>query len=394
MKLNKTFGRIATTLVATAMLASVAVVPAFATSVTGDGTKKIAEVGISKTLYLPTGTDVPDVEYEFNIVGATASASDVATGTQGIENAPVTLEVKSGDGTYYDVGSYDFTSYAGQPTVMAGNTGVSYVEVPVTLTLPEITFSDAGVYKYNVTETIKVNGTEVTVETDTENHYVFGQQLNLYLYVNRVGTEEPYEYQVVGAVLTDAAGTKTEDIYNYYDVTPGTGGGDPTANLGSLSITKTVTGAMGDQHEDFDFTISGITDGTYNIVYTGNTGSSRDTDVNVVDGTATLPVKHGETVTIYGITPAKDVTVSENATTLEDEGYTVTATSVNGEALGTPSSIATVDVVASETATTAFTNNREAVSPTGLVMDIAPYALLVVVAAAGCFVFLRKRRED
>ena len=41
-----------------------------------------------------------------------------------------------------------------------------------------------------------------------------------------------------------------------------------------------------------------------------------------------------------------------------------------------------------------FTNNREAVSPTGIVMNVAPYVLLVVVAAAGCFVFLRKRRED
>ena len=40
------------------------------------------------------------------------------------------------------------------------------------------------------------------------------------------------------------------------------------------------------------------------------------------------------------------------------------------------------------------TNDRDAVSPTGLIMDIAPYVLLVVVAAAGCFVFLRKRRED
>ena len=42
----------------------------------------------------------------------------------------------------------------------------------------------------------------------------------------------------------------------------------------------------------------------------------------------------------------------------------------------------------------AYTNTRNAVSPTGLAMNVAPYALLVVVAAAGCFVFLRKRRED
>ena len=42
----------------------------------------------------------------------------------------------------------------------------------------------------------------------------------------------------------------------------------------------------------------------------------------------------------------------------------------------------------------AVVNTRNAVSPTGIVMNVAPYALLVVVAAAGCFVFLRKRRED
>ena len=44
--------------------------------------------------------------------------------------------------------------------------------------------------------------------------------------------------------------------------------------------------------------------------------------------------------------------------------------------------------------TVLYENNREAVSPTGIVMNVAPYALLVVIAAAGCFVFLRKRDED
>ena len=41
-----------------------------------------------------------------------------------------------------------------------------------------------------------------------------------------------------------------------------------------------------------------------------------------------------------------------------------------------------------------FENDREASTPTGIVMNVAPYALLVVIAAAGCFVFLRKRDED
>ena len=46
--------------------------------------------------------------------------------------------------------------------------------------------------------------------------------------------------------------------------------------------------------------------------------------------------------------------------------------------------------------TATITNTKNAVSPTGIMMDIAPYAVLVVIAAAGCFIFLRKRhaKED
>lgn len=42
----------------------------------------------------------------------------------------------------------------------------------------------------------------------------------------------------------------------------------------------------------------------------------------------------------------------------------------------------------------AYTNNLESTAPTGVVMNVAPYILLVVIAVAGAFVFLRKRRED
>ena len=388
MKLNKTFGRIATTLVATAMLASVAAVPAFAeTGVTGTGKEKIDEITIKKVLYLPTGTTVPGLSYDFNIV-----ADQNATGTFNGKNdagTTVSLNVKPGEGggSKVNEGTVVFSS-ADSTTELKNNdqpTGVSYVTKEVTLSLDSLEgFDDAGVYKYDITETRTGDVADGVTATNGT--------LDLYVYVNRVGSD----YVITGAVVTEDGQptAKTDTIKNYYDVTPGEDGGDPTANKGSLSIAKTVTGAMGDYSEDFEFTIQGIADGTYNIAYTGNVDATRKTTVTVTDGKATLPVQHNEKVTIYGIAPAEDVTVSENAITLANEGYTVTATSVNGEALETPSATVTVDVVASETATTAFTNNREAVSPTGLIMDIAPYVLLVVVAAAGCFVFLRKRRED
>ena len=50
--------------------------------------------------------------------------------------------------------------------------------------------------------------------------------------------------------------------------------------------------------------------------------------------------------------------------------------------------------VQNDTPTHTITNTRSTTTPTGIVMNVAPYALLVVVAVAGCFVFLRKRNED
>ena len=78
MKLNKTFGRIATTLVATAMLASVAVVPAFAADgvVEGSIEEPITLITLTKELLVPTGVTVPDVTYEFSIQNATPGTDD------------------------------------------------------------------------------------------------------------------------------------------------------------------------------------------------------------------------------------------------------------------------------------------------------------------------------
>ena len=71
MKLNKTFGRIATTLVATAMLASVAVVPAFATGEPQyeEGEFGTSTIQITKELIMPSEVNVPDVTFSFDIYG-------------------------------------------------------------------------------------------------------------------------------------------------------------------------------------------------------------------------------------------------------------------------------------------------------------------------------------
>ena len=45
-------------------------------------------------------------------------------------------------------------------------------------------------------------------------------------------------------------------------------------------------------------------------------------------------------------------------------------------------------------ATVKYENSKNATTPTGVIMNVAPYALMVVIAVAGVAVFMRKRVED
>ena len=107
-----------------------------------------------------------------------------------------------------------------------------------------------------------------------------------------------------------------------------------------------------------------------------------------------ITLKHNERVHIYGLSDGQQIDITESKVAGKGDGgryqtttYTVDDGEVkSGEACTVHFTDANVDV--------SYLNTLNAVSPTGLIMDIAPYALLVVVAAAGCFVFLRKRRED
>ncbi len=69
------------------------------------------------------------------------------------------------------------------------------------------------------------------------------------------------------------------------------------------------------------------------------------------------------------------------------QGYTVTDSDESTDA-GTVSGKVTADGTQES-----ITNTKSASTPTGIVTDIAPYALMVVVAVAALVLFLGKRRD-
>lgn len=392
MKLNKTFGRIATTLVATAMLASMAVVPASAASNMDDGTLTnedgITTVTFTKEYSMPANVAIPNITFTF----AARTPSSVDEDKVNNNNTPDDfeddnfVEVSAGVGTItFDDATLEPSDFSDDPTYNSDRTVKTYSK-DVTMTLPNVSafVNGPGVYKYEITETASVQDTDLQL-ADTHDLYVF------------VETNDAGKLTITGVEFSDVNDTKTNIWKNYYKLDadpddPNNPDPKPTAN--ELTINKVVTGDMGNRSQKFGFTVTIAGEGTekYTINYIQSNGTviNKAADFIFADGkwTADIELADGEYARVYGLSKDDVYNVSEDD--YSDDGYVVTYNNDtnNNAADGADGKFGEIN------ATVTTTNNREAVSPTGLVMDIAPYALLVVAAAAGCFVFLRKRRED
>lgn len=171
-------------------------------------------------------------------------------------------------------------------------------------------------------------------------------------------TTTPSTLPVSGSVAGDA--TETVHITNSY-----------TPSNRTITLKKIVGGNMGDTNKEFQFSVS------ENATMSGN-GKLKD------NGETTITAKVGETVTI-----------TEDDYT--SDGYTTTATAtegVNGE-YKDHSYTFTVTKDMSESTIITFTNDKTIQPPNGITTTIAPYAIMVVLAAgAGVyFVYSRRRRN-
>ena len=174
-----------------------------------------------------------------------------------------------------------------------------------------------------------------------------------------------------------------------------------------LTITKNVTGLMGDHSKDFNFTVKVeqyITDADGNFMEWKDVTSDITYDGTVANGAFTL--KHNDSIKLKGLSGKYKITLTEN---LEDTEYKTTATGYSEEKTSDReyiyfAQIGSDGIVQLNTRddgeynlgnTIEVVNNKTIDPDMGVLLDTLPYILiLVVVVGGGVLLFLRKRKND
>lgn len=348
MRDRKIFRRIAAMLMAGAMAATMS------TGVMAEG--EPAYVTITKKIAKEENVYAPATTFQFTIgsgtpVDATEESDAIYAGPEG--------------GAYFAEGAGSILSAPadsdiGATTVTAGTTSIS---------INGSKFTAPGIYRYVVKETA---GSYEGVAYSTETKYFD-------VYVN--SNNEVYSY-----TFTDMAEPRKKDdgvFINEYGV------GDSDDTLHNLTVKKNVAGNQGNTAQEFSFTIgvTGVTGEKYYVILKDKDNQQTGSITLVSGNTATISLSHEETAVIYGLSASDSYTVEETDYSADGYNTTITIDGVVAEADDVKEGQTTQKDV-----TVKFTNKKEVTTPTGLVMDIAPYLLMVVAAAVLAVVFLRKRR--
>ena len=256
--------------------------------------------------------------------------------------------------------------------------GKKYAQKSVTVTFPVGTFTKPGVYRFVINETNN-NLPGVTYDSNPTRY------LDVF-----VVADDNNVLSVNSYVLRDAAtdiGTNGEYVED-----PGVKSSGYTNRLTQydFEFSKTISGNQADKNKRFNFTltITGANPGVYPVE--ANDVTDNPTYITVgANGTATgeYSLTDGSTVKIIGLNAGAVCTVSENA-----EDYTATHSLDGNEAVSGNSSGA---VTLNSNHSVAFTNTRNGIIPTGVIMTIAPFAIgICVFGAIIIFIISRRKRRS
>lgn len=260
-------------------------------------------------------------------------------------------------------------------------------EITIPLGEEGLNITAPGVYYYTIEETD--NGTQgVDYDSALTMKVTAGYKED---------TDTSLSYWV--ALVRKADATETNGKYTKADKV---GQDEAFVNVykaGTLTIGKTVTGLEGNHNQLFDFTLTLHGKPDTQITYTlpGDSQTAQEAVVNE-QGIATITgiqLKHGQTWSLGNI--PYDMTYEITETNATDYEVSVSVDGGNSTALTNTDGSATYNDAKIDAAAESvqFTNHKGGTVDTGVILDNAPYILMLAVVAGGAMTLvIKKRREE
>ena len=387
----------------------------------------IHEVVFKKTMKLHDTTEsgitlyAPAITYLYTLSAAAGDELkiDTTVGTAGDLNAAYQTKdnkllsmvtVKAGDATgaptvtIGDPGANTATiAFANTDTVAAAEHAYITKDLKINVTAKALADGGiAGVYRYKIVESIN-SGSKTRAEAGiTNSSYSETRYIDVYVGYDTAGTALEINNVVMFKSTTDAV-TKTEGWTSTSDL--------DTYETVDVTVTKTVTGDFGDKTHNFPFAFT-VADAETGSLYSYKTtdkelqsGQTFGTAVNEANYNSDVSLSNGDTLVIYGIpvnaTKKSTVTVSEKNDTYDVYTYKATGSFTAADTdymsfdSGTKLSAkkVTSDISAAIT-DLAFENHVTEISPTGVVLRVAPYAILLGAGVVLLMAASRRREEE
>ncbi len=333
----------------------------------------------------------PNISYSYAVTAGTAEieitdADEVTAKTK----APTSAQMPTLTASTLSWSSASTTLGASSTGNNSAAANVQYLE----LTFTPSAFTAAGIYRYKITETVTYTGTGVTEGENTDHElfldvYVKDTNANtagqtIYGYVLHTGDDS-----INGSTSTNTD-TKVEGfVYDEY-------------HTSNLTVSKTLVNDAAMNSHEFPMAVT-IAEGSVSAGFhllTEKTGTAT-VAATLADKTYTdsAKVANGGTVKYVGlptgatftVTETNDVTGTTYKVTHAIDGGT--STEDGNKYTGGTATAAVTTVAADSAHTVAFTNELVLISPTGVVMRVAPYALMLI----GGFVLLvisRRRKVE
>ncbi len=347
----------------------------------------------------------PSVTYSYSIAAASVGTQTVSDGTN-------TAVVKAGIMSAVDAASKTISFTSNAVTLSSGKNTVSS---SFTLTFTPATFGAPGIYRYVITDT-----TDATTLSGAgimrASNYQTAYYLDVYVVYTENADKTPENLMINGYALlkenTDISSSAQKQ--SGYSETQGLTGSENTWSLtaGSMDsyqtynvqITKTVEGNMADATHDFSFIARDGNNAALTHCYHGLAASASDATTQASGEVPQFTLHHGQSYWLVGLNQNQQVQITETNDTndtyqmqvkLNSTVDTAAASIAKDETISSqPHAVAAVATggVTDQALAFEFIAGLTTVSPTGLVVRVLPYAVLL--GFAFFFMLVSKKRRD